>query len=282
MAKEIDKEGIIPTETTDKKPVLSDEVAEQKPKKVVDKPILAKSPETESVNSNKEWVEWANKYVPGADVSSPQAILDALKSTFSKMVKTEGEFIDLVHENPEAGATLLTWKETGSLPIAIAQNYDPEEISGMIDEINDESMEEHRKKYSEKVKNRKDYEGHRAKNRELTRKGAEEFLKEVNPSEKEQAKFITFADTFLQDASDEKLTKDRWMALWQAFRYSTDVSTAEENGKIVGRNSKIVSEKKTKDDLKGLLPEGEGASVKKVSIAKRKSYADDFMQGVFD
>lgn len=246
----------------------------------VETPVIDESETTsettqEASTTNGEWIEYANKYNPGADTSTPQAILDALLPTFQKMVKTEQEFIDLINESPESAAVLLDWKETGSLPVAISRNYDPEEISALVEEINDEAYTEHRNSYSDRVKSQKERASQLESNIKESQISAQQFYDKVNPSEDELEAFIKYHEEFLRDAVDNKMTLDHWMRAWKGFKYDGDmdtmnnmVSEAEENGKIMGRNEARQAEKMTKKDVATLLPETSGGGVTPKSGSK--------------
>lgn len=235
----------------------------------------------EANDPNAKAIDYINRFAQGSPTSTPEEIIAGLVNALDVTSVPYDQFSDVAYSSQEAAAFMYDLKETGDPIKALVRNYDPEEIQAALETMNeDDSYEEDRKSYQGKVEGKKAYMAHQEENMKLSQTGAEEFMDEMNPSEEEQTAFIAFTDEFLMDAADNKMTKAHWMELWQAFKYKGDVANAEENGKIIGKNEKIVTGKRTRDDLVHMLPEGGSAIAKKQEVVKPKSFADDFMNGV--
>lgn len=210
------------------------------------------SPDSEG---NPRLIELINRFAPDADTSSPSALNESALQVLEMMVPVYDKLYDLAVGSPESAAVLNDWLETGDLVKAIARNYGEEEKQALIEELDDEMYEEDRKLYSEKVKSKKDRDALVQKNLAASQMGAQEFVDEMGLTEEQVDKFKPYVDKFLQDCEDRNLSKTNWMILWDAYTKKESVAEAEEMGRIAGRNEKIVAEKKTRNDIKELLPE---------------------------
>jgi hypothetical protein len=253
---------------------------------IVEEPIPAEVPgedtavEESPENTNAELIDIIKRVNPGLDLSSPELITSATLKTLKILVQIYDKVYDLALAAPETAALLNDWLETGELAKAIARNYDPDEILALVEEIKDESYEEDKKVYSDKIKVKRDRETLLTGNMAKSQMSAQEFVDEEGLNEADIEEFKPFVDQFFRDVEDKNLTAPNWKILWKAFKRDNDVAEAEDNGRVIGRNEKIVAEKKTRDDIKELLPEANaGASLPK-RVDSKKSYASKFMDGV--
>ena len=243
--------------------------------------------ETESVNPNSEIIDFINRFAPGSDISTPEGIIASATEVLKMLVPVHDKLYDLAVTSPENAAMLNDWMETGSLPKAIARNYDPEEISALVEEINDEEYESDRMAYSEKIKARTDRESELEKNKSESQISAQEFIDKVQPTDDELEAFIAYHQGFLQDAVDNKMSFDHWMRAWKGFKYDgkvaeleTKAAEAEEAGRIAGRNEQISTEKLSRKDLADMIPEISGTMEQSPKTEKPKPFAARFMDGV--
>lgn len=238
--------------------------------------------ENENTSSpNAEISGIIQRFIPDADVSTPEGIIAGALQLLQSFVPLHDKLYDLASNNPETAATLGDWLETGSLVKAIARNFSDEERNALIEELEDSSYEEDRKMYSEKTKSIKDRQALLEANMSKSQMGAQEFVDEMNLSKEQVDEFIPFVDQFISDVEDRNLSKANWMIIWKAFKRDSDVAEAEENGRVIGRNEKIVAERKTRDDIKDILPESTATSAIKPPESKPKPFGAKFMEGVF-
>lgn len=227
---------------------------------------------------NGELMAYVSKYAPGMDTSTPEGLQAACTEIITKHFPFIDKVYDMAQSDDLAAATMFDLVNTGSLIKAIARNYDPEEKQALVEELEDSSYDEDRQMYQDKMNGQKEYSERMAVNMAASQMGAQEFVDEVGATDKDIEEFKPFVDSFFSDIEDRKLTKKHWLAIWKAFKYDSDVTEAEENGKVMGRNEKIVAEKKSREDIKGLLPEA-NASIQ-VKPERQKTFTEEFMTGV--
>ena len=240
-----------------------------------DSPIVNEQP-----NDSGELVEILSRFMPEADVSTPEAQLSASLQLLKSFVPLHDKLYDLAETNPESAAALSDWLETGNLIKAIARNFGEEEKQALIEELEDESYEEDRGIYAEKNQKLKDRQSQLEKNKASSQMGAQEFVDEVGATEEQIQEFIPFVDKFITDCEDRNMSKENWLTLWKGFKRDSDVSEAETNGRIMGRNEKIVAEKKSRQDIAGVLPEINGTAAVKPQSQKPKAFGGKFIEGV--
>lgn len=214
----------------------------------------------EETAPNGELMEYINKYAPGSDTSTPEGLQAACTEIILKHFPFIDKVFDMAETDDLAAATIFDLIQTGSLVKAIARNYNPEEKQALVEELEDDSYEEDRQMYQDKIKGQKEYSDRMAVNMAASQMGAQEFVDEVGATDQDIEAFKPFVDSFFADIEDRKLTKKHWLAIWKAYKYDSDVSEAEENGKVIGRNEKIVAAKKSREDIKGLLPEANASA----------------------
>lgn len=244
--------------------------------------------ETEAaVNPNSEIIDFINRFAPGSDTSSPEAIITAATEVLKMLVPVHDKLYDLAVTSPENAAMLNDWMETGSLPKSIARNYDPEEITALIEEINDEEYETDRASYADKINQRNAREAELAANQTESQISAQEFIDKVQPTDDELEAFIAYHKSFLQDAVDNKMSFDHWMRAWKGFKYDGTVAElenkaveAEEAGRIAGRNEQIGTEKLSRKDLADMMPEIAGSIDQPKKEDKPRPFAARFIDGV--
>ena len=172
--------------------------------------------------------------------------------------------------------------DIGDVPKAIARNYDPDEIEAMMGEVRDDSNEEERSNHIEKVTSAKGRMDKVKGNLDISMEAIAKFKEDRNhwPSEKAEA-FEQFVIKHYDDGADGLITEKDLNLLEKGFNYDDDVSEAEENGKVMGRNEQIETKKAGKKDLENLLPEhSSGMATPPQAPAKKKSFADQFMEGI--
>jgi hypothetical protein len=220
---------------------------------------------TEETTPNAEWAEIMNQYAPGTDTTNPQAILDAYLPIAQKQIAMEQKIKDACESSPETAAFMSDVIDTGNVIKSLNRNFSPEELQALLDESGDDEFEEDRTAFSGKVKEGKDRADYLKGNQDVSIAEISAWYEEKGWPEEKADEFSQKVDAFATDLFDGKITKEHLSQLEKAFNYDGDLTTAEENGKIIGKNEKITSGKKTRDDLKDLLPEGGGSASSKVT-----------------
>lgn len=249
------------------------------------------TPQATSANANTgtqdgELIQIIGENLPDADVSTPEAVLKSATELVKGLMVFQNKVRDLASNYPDLAAFLYDLIETGSKEVAFAQNFDADELQAFIDEVKSIEYEEHRSKYQEKNTQRKNREQELNGYSSSSQMSCEKFLEESNIPDDELDEFIEFFKSFQKDMTDFNLTFERWNGLWKLFKHDDTVADlenkateAEENGKIMGRNEKIITGKKSRAEMMAEMPEmGSGAAMP--AKEKPKSYAEKFMEDI--
>lgn len=236
----------------------------------------------EAATPNGELIEYINRFAPGSDTSTPEALMEAATKIIQSMAPIYDKLYDLSVSDQAAAAFLSDLLDTGNPIKALVRNYDPEEINAAQEAMTEnDDLEEDRNIYQEKISSRKMRDTEIETNRAQSEISAKEFVDEITPDEKDLQDFISFCDSFLKDWLDSKMPKENWMILWKGFKHDSNVAEAEENGMIAGRNQKIITEKATRKDLADVLPDASGGVGMQPQVTeKKKSFGSKFMDGV--
>lgn len=234
---------------------------------------------TETQTGNNELIDIINRFAPGQDTSTPEAQLSAALTVLKSLVPIYDKVYDLALTNPETAAMLNDWLETGELAKAIARNYDPEEIKALVEELEDDGYEEDKMMYAERTKSRKELDEKRSTNIKNSQMSAQQFVDKYELDEAKIEAFKPFVDKFLTDAEDRNLSLANWEILWNAFTKDDAVSEAEANGRVMGRNEQIVAKKRSREDLKDVLPGVNATASITPQMEKPKSFASSFLDG---
>ena len=225
--------------------------------------------------------ELIDKFNPGSDTSTPEATAEALLKIVKDMAPFYDKSYDLAQSSPEVAGFMNDMTETGNVAVALAKNFDPDELQAAIEEAKSSDMDEHRQVYSDKVAAVKSQKETREKNQEVSMKDISDFMEQRSnwPAEKADA-FEKFVIDHYQDGLNGKINKENLELLEKAFNYDDDVAEAEDNGKVMGKNEKIVAQKMSKEDTNKLLPEGGVGASTPVREEKPKSFGAKFLDGI--
>ena len=224
--------------------------------------------ENETEGANSEAIELVNKYAPGSDTSTPEAIISGLVSALNKLTPFQDKIRDVVDENTEAASFVYDMLETGDVLKSLARNYSAEELQTVLDGMQDDDYEGDRKIHSDNVAASKKRKEELSANMKLSEVSAGQFMDQVNMSDADIDEFEKYYKEFLSDAVNNKMTVAHWKTLWDGMRHDPDVAEAEANGKIIGKNEKITTKKASDKDLAKLLPDGGGSLAPAAPVAK--------------
>ena len=235
-----------------------------------------------------ELIAIINRFAPGSDTSSADAIAVAVLPVLKSLIAPYDKFLDLAMSSQENAAFLNDYLETGNVLKSIARNFEPEQVTALAESMaENDDLEEDRKIYGEKVKAMKDRESFVNKNMEVSQKDIAEFYEERKdwPEEKAQA-FEEFVINHYQNGADGFIPKNDLEMLEKAFTYDDKVAELEneavqshEAGRVAGLNEKIERGKVTRKELAELLPEID-SGVSPTQTEKPKSFGSKFMDGV--
>lgn len=228
----------------------------------------------EPASGNSTLTEQILRFFPDADVSTPEAREESASRLLTALIVVHDKIYDLAETSPEAAATLNDWMETGSLPKAIARNYDPEEVRVLVEEINDASYDEDRNTFAQKNQQRKERETKIKGNLEVSLNEIATYMEEKKDWDETKAEqFADFVKKHYEDGWDGLIGKKDLQMLEKGFVFDEEVANAEASGKIAGRNEQIITGKKSKKDLEQLLPElSNGATTAETETKPENSF----------
>lgn len=244
-------------------------------------PPEAETPaENQTEEQNQESLELIKQFAPEADTSTPEGLIAGLTEALKKLAPFQKKIRDVVEEDIEAAAFMYDMIETGDVLKSLARNYSAEELQAVLDGMEEDDFEGDRKMYSDRINSVKAKNEELQNNMKLSEVSAGEFMDKVNMSDEDIDGFEKYYKEFLSDAVNNKMTVQHWESLWKGYKHDPDVEEAESNGKVMGRNEKIVTQKAGKKDLEALLPEANASMGMSPKTEKPQSFKDKFIEGV--
>lgn len=262
---------------------MEDEV---KPDMPMDEGKSPETPEAETPQENTlegqngEIKEWIDRFAPGSDTSTPEGIIAGATKVLGSMVPIYDKLYDVALAAPEAAQFVSDLLDTGSPVKALVRNYDPEEIQAALDEAEGGDHEADKGVFTAKVESAKAKQAELETNKKESEISAQAFMAKYEPNEEDVAGFVAFYDKLLSDAVNNKMTVEHWESVWQAYKYKDDVTEAEDNGRVMGRNEKIVTQKANKKESDAMLPDASAGITVAPKQEKPKSFAAKFMQDI--
>jgi len=247
------------------------------------------TPETSPTpDANADIIAKITKYLPDADVSTPEAILSSADELLGKLIVFQDKLRDVADQGDNVAAFLYDLVETGDLVKSIARNFSDEEKRALVEELESDDYEGDRKAYSDKIAETSTRREMVKKNMDISIAAISEFMEEKGWPENEAQEFEDLVIKHYDDGKDGLITKQDLMMLAKAYKHDdmmaekeTEVATAMEDGKAIGRNEQIVAKKISKEKENDLLPNGGvGMDAKPTVKPKPKSYGDKFLNGV--
>ena len=215
---------------------------------------------------------------------NPNTELEELRAENEQLKVFQNKVRDLAETDEQAAAFMHDLITTGSIGVALNENYSEEEIQALLEEAKSTEYEEHRNNYAQKVSGRSVRMAELEANKAKSQMSAQEFLDKYQPEEEDLNGFIAFYDSIIKDAVDNNMSLDHWERLWKAYKYDgtvaeleNKVGEAEENGKIAGRNEKIMQGKKNRESLAELLPETNGGGAAPTQ-SRKQNYVETLNQ----
>lgn len=236
----------------------------------------------ETATNTEETPEVSPEEVTGTENTNSE--LEALRAENEELKVFQNKVRDLAETDQQAAAFLHDMITTGSIGVALNENYSEEEIQALLEESKSTEYDEHRNNYAKKVSDRGIRMAELEANKAKSQMSAQEFVDKYQPEEDDLEGFIAFYDSIIKDAVDNNMSLDHWERLWKAYKYDgtvaeleNKVSEAEENGKITGRNEKIVQGRKSREQLAELLPETNGGGAAPVQ-SKKQNFVETLNQ----
>lgn len=159
---------------------------------------------------------------------------------------------------------------------AIAKRFDPEDL---VAKEGDDDYEYYQKSYEERVATGKEIQRiaqERLKNEDEAYDNIDAFCEKKGYSDEDKREFISFINEFYNSLSMRKITPEILQTLDNARHYEEDITSAEENGFVAGKNENIAARranenaKATADGVP--VPSGAGAPVAEAPEKKENPF----------
>jgi hypothetical protein len=223
-------------------------------------PETSPAAETTSDNPSPSKIDAIIKsFMPDVDLSTPEAREAAIEQLLTRLSDIHNSLMDVVDDEPEFGMVLNDILKGSKVAIAFARHYGPEAFSEPAEgEPDYEEYGKYKQERIEKRKKKQERMNALKSNEEVSIKEIEAYMEEKGLTPEQAQDFFAKADNFFKDVFDGKITKDHLSMLERAFGYESAVKEAEENGRVIGRNEKIIEQKVKKPVTSGLPEINEG------------------------
>lgn len=190
---------------------------------------------------------------------------DDLDSYRTRNVGANGKLAELFEEEPELVALIKDMYAGMPFREAVAANVDIEALMPLEGDPDYDSMQANIQRRKEGVANRTKIAEEMDANRQTTLQEIAEFAQENDLDEKACMEFLQIVDDLIGDVAKGKISKSFLSNLKKALDYDKDVTTAEEVGRINGKNEKIETLKDKENGSGDGLPTlgGAGSSIAK-------------------
>ena len=177
--------------------------------------------------------------------------LTSLEDYREKGKKANQKLLALFESEPAVGEMVRDMMSGASFREAAARHFSAEDFTPTEGDPDYEGWAKNKAEREEKMKKRREFEKTFAANLETAGKELEAFAKEHNLDEKATDEFLVSIEKMLEDFNNGKITKDSLRFMRRAMTYEQDIKDAREEGRIAGRNEKIVAQREEEPDQTG-------------------------------
>lgn len=169
--------------------------------------------------------------------------------------KREQAFSDLFTSNPKSARLMMEWRD-GKDPVAsLIRIYGKDDILAAIeDPARLDAIEEANKEFAKRVAQSKDYDSQYEKNLPASLSAIEKWGAKRGLSDSDIDNIITTLSKICGDFILGKIEPATLEMLMKAENHDKDVAEAQEEGKVAGRNAKIVEKIRQSKKGDGLQP----------------------------
>jgi len=187
--------------------------------------------------------------------------LSDLESYKDRGVTANQKLINLFEASPEVAEVVRDMIAGATLREALARHISPEDLSPVEGDPDYEGWEKNKNDRVKKAEDRRKFEQEYSENLEFSSQAIKEFAKENDMTEEAASDFLGKFDNILADIYRGKIGKETLALIKRAMDYDSAVEKAKEDGKIVGRNEKIVVKKKEDKKEGDGLPKVTGSTL---------------------
>ena len=201
----------------------------------------------ETKRGREAMVERMSARYPDRDYADDEALFgqinddyDEYERKISENASREKAFSDMFHSNPKSARLMMEWKDGGDPVASLIRIYGKEEIlSAIEDPARLEAIEAANKEFAERVAKNDEYEAQYEKNFPESVAAIERWIEESGTAEESVDAAVTALSKICGDFILGKIAPETIEMLIKAENYDMAVETAQYEGEVAGRNSRI-------------------------------------------
>lgn len=197
---------------------------------------------------------------------------DTMDSDYADLNNNVTAITDMFNSDPRSAAFLVDWKKGEDPVVGLIRRFGTDMVERLEDPDIAEQIAEANKQYLERIQQSKELDEQYSKNLEQTMADIDKLQSEEGISDDEIDEVWEFLKGIVEDGIVGKFSIDTIRMAMKAINHDNDVSMANREGEVRGRNQKITEKLRTREKGDG-LGNIEGANG---SVEKRKA------QNIFD
>ncbi len=223
-------------------------------------------PEKEPAKSKKELaIERMKGKYPEANFENEEELFgkiyddyDDYDKKLSEYAEREKTFSDMFSSDPRSAAFLMSWKNGDDPMIAFVRQFGTDIKEAIDDPERQEEIAAANKEFIERVAKEKELEQTYRQNLDTSLDYIDKMQKETGLSDEEVDKIMSFIGTIVSDGLVGKFSPETIEMARKALNHDVDVATAQHEGEVKGRNTKITERlrKPTNDGTAALAGKG--------------------------
>ena len=151
----------------------------------------------------------------------------------------EKSLSDLFTSDPRSAKFLTDWKNGKNPAVTLVEMFGDDFVDELKDPDKQAELAQASKNFAERVAKEKEYDEEYTNNIDASRQMIEQLQQEEGLSDDDIDRAMEFLVSIMKDGILGKFSKDSVLMALNALDHDADVSAAEEEGKVAGRNTKI-------------------------------------------
>ena len=180
--------------------------------------------------------------------------IDNLEAYRNKNMEANQALMEIFDAEPAIAMVLKDMIQGASFQVALAKHFSPEELTVPEGADDEELFKANRESRSKRLKDNEEWNKRKTENMEVTRGAVNEFVSETGLDPDKATEILSKIGEIIDEVVDGKVSKNFLLSMYRAFNYDNDVKTAEDTGRIAGRNEKIEVEKQERGAEGDTLP----------------------------
>lgn len=243
------------------------------------------TPPAEEAVAKHKYADRLAKAYPGREFKSDEEHeagmeehMTELEGYMEKGKSSNSKLIAMFEAEPQIGEIVRDCINGSSFREALARHVSPEDLTAIEGDPDYEGWNknktERESKVAEKNKFQEDYE----KNIGTSEQAITAYVEKQGLTEEQADAFFQKFDDMLDNVNKGIITEQHLEAWMKALNYDTDVIVATEQGKIAGRNEKIVATKETAKKEGDGMPRPNNASQEPEPEKQVPNYMDELVR----